>query len=83
MRFETNLMKAFFLQFLLLFFAISLLGCKKNNENLPSEKTVVTENLIHYAKGFSIHNYQGFSIVKVINPWPKANKKYTVYLFLT
>lgn len=73
-------MKRYFITFSLLLFAISLLGCKKNNENLPSEKTVATENLIHYAKGFSIHNYQGFSIVKVTNPWPKANKEYTYIL---
>ena len=73
-------MKAISLQFLLLFIAISLLGCKKNNESLPSEKTVVAENLIQYAKGFSIHHYQGFSIVKVTNPWPKANKEYTYIL---
>jgi len=73
-------MKAFFLQFLLLFFVLSVLGCKKNNEKHPSEKTVVAENLIQYAKGFSIHHYQGFSIVKVTNPWPKANKEYTYIL---
>lgn len=73
-------MKPFFFKFSLLLFALSILGCKKNSENVSSEKIATTENLIHYAKGFSIKNYKGFSIVKVTNPWPKANKEYTYIL---
>lgn len=73
-------MKHYLFIFSLLLFVLSLLGCKKNNENLPIEKIAPSENIIQYAKGFSIHNYQGFSIVKVSNPWPKANKEYTYIL---
>jgi len=35
---------------------------------------------MHYAKGLSIYNYKGYSIVKVTNPWPKANQDYTYIL---
>jgi len=73
-------MKSYFFKFLLLLFALSLLGCKKNSKNISSEKIAITENQIHYAKGFSIYQHQGFCIVKVTNPWPKANKEYTYIL---
>jgi iron complex transport system substrate-binding protein len=78
--FEINLMKLFFFKFSLLLFALSLLGCKKNDVSFSSEKIATTENQIHYAKGFSIYQHKGFSIVKVSNPWPKANKEYTYIL---
>jgi iron complex transport system substrate-binding protein len=35
---------------------------------------------VRYAKGFSIQNYDGYSVVKVKNPWPKATKTYTYIL---
>ena len=73
-------MKRYFITFSLLLFVFSFFGCKKNNENLSSGKRVTTKNVIHYAKGFSIHKYQGYSVVKVYNPWPKANKEYTYIL---
>ena len=78
--FEINLMKLFFFKFSLLLFALSLLGCKKNDVSFSSEKIATTENQIYYAKGFSIYQHKGFSIVKVSNPWPKANKEYTYIL---
>ena len=37
-------------------------------------------NTVKYAKGFSIVNYEGFSVVKVSNPWPNATKIYTYVL---
>ncbi len=37
-------------------------------------------NQIQYAKGFSIFKYDGFSIVKIMNPWPNAAKDYTYIL---
>ena len=42
--------------------------------------TDVNLNTIKYAKGFSIVNYEGYSVVKVSNPWPNANKTYTYIL---
>ena len=54
-------------------------GCKNDN-NISDKKSVNIKNEIQYAKGFSIQKYDGFSILKVMNPWPKANKNYTYIL---
>ena len=57
--------------FLFLFY---FAGCKENNQlNVVKKVTVI--NKIRHAKGFSIFQYKGFSIVKVSNPWPDANKE--------
>ena len=73
---EINLMK-FSKQFALFFIVFSLfIQCKREKQ----KTSLSSENNIHYAKCFSIVNYKGFSIVKVENPWPKANKNYTYIL---
>jgi len=51
--------------------------CKKDNN---TKTTALPKNEIKYAKGFSITNYNGYSVVKVSNPWPKAEKTYTYLL---
>ncbi len=68
----------FTIRFVLLFF-ISFLGiqCKKETN---SAATVIPSYEVKYAKGFSIKNYEGYSVVEVSNPWPKANKTYTYIL---
>ena len=64
----------FFLLLLLLF-----TQCKENKaENANSESKV--PNQVLFAKGFSLFKYNGFSVLKVNNPWPKANKNYTYIL---
>lgn len=64
--------------FIFLFIAFStLVQCKqeaKNTSKIPSENTV------KYAKGFSVENYDGYTIVTVKNPWPKASKTYQYIL---
>lgn len=61
--------------FLLLLFT----QCKENKaENANSESKV--PNQVLFAKGFSLFKYNGFSVLKVNNPWPKANKNYTYIL---
>lgn len=51
--------------------------CRKETQ----EKSVVAgENTIQYAKGFSLQNYDGYSVITVSNPWPKATKSYTYIL---
>ena len=52
-------------------------SCKKENVSTNTRKT---KNEIKYAKGFTLENYDGYSVLKVINPWPKANKNYTYIL---
>ena len=51
--------------------------CKNETK---SETVLAPKNEVHYSKGFSIENYEGFSIVTVKNPWPKATKTYTYIL---
>jgi iron complex transport system substrate-binding protein len=63
---------------ILLFLLAAFSSCKKDN-NLTI-KTAKVSNEIKYAKGFSLQKYDGFSILKVINPWPKAEKSYTYIL---
>jgi iron complex transport system substrate-binding protein len=68
----------FTIQSLLLLLICSIyFQCKQE----ASSKLIISpKNEIHYAKGFSIVNYKGYSVVKVSNPWPKANKTYTYIL---
>ncbi|MFY7743087.1 MAG: ABC transporter substrate-binding protein, partial [Flavobacterium sp.] len=64
--------------FLLIIVICSLfIQCKTET---PKSQSISAENTVKYAKGFSIENYDGFSIVKVKNPWPKATKTYTYIL---
>lgn len=72
-------MKIFTVKIVLLLSLILVFGCKKNTIETPTEITAVN-NQVQYAKGFSIHKYEGFSVVKVINPWPNATKNYTYIL---
>jgi iron complex transport system substrate-binding protein len=44
------------------------------------ESVITSENTVKYAKGFSIENYDGYSIITVSNPWPKASKNYKYIL---
>jgi iron complex transport system substrate-binding protein len=59
---------------LLFFVLVSCIQCKQNT--ISNKKTTESKNQIQYAKGFSIVNYDGYSILTVKNPWPKATKTY-------
>ena len=60
--------------FCLFFIAV---GCKKNDVKPQADKA---ENQIHHAKGLAIYKHDGYMVVKVSNPWPKAEKDYTYIL---
>jgi iron complex transport system substrate-binding protein len=63
-----------------IFFAfISMVFVECKTETKP-ETTTYAKNEIAYAKGFSIKNYDGYTVVTVKNPWPKATKTYTYIL---
>jgi len=49
------------------------------NESKPNA-IISAKNEVRYAKGFSIQNYDGYSVVILKNPWPKATKTYTYIL---
>lgn len=62
-------------------FITSLLfvSCKKNTETTTKNIKSV-ENQIKQASGLAIYKHEGYSIVKVLNPWPKAEKPFTYIL---
>lgn len=65
-------------QFLFYFsFFLLFIQCKQKETATITDKSL---NTVKYAKGFSIVNYVGYSVVKVRNPWPNANKTYTYIL---
>lgn len=51
--------------------------CKKE---VAQQKNNFLTNEIHYAKGFSILKHNGYSVLTVSNPWPKADKSFTYIL---
>lgn len=71
---KTFLYKALFLSFFTL-----TIGCMKSEKN-DTIQNVKAENTIQYASGLSIYKYDGYSVVKVTNPWPEANKDFTYVL---
>jgi iron complex transport system substrate-binding protein len=64
---------------LLFLFTVLLLcfGCK---EETKKESQISEMNAITYAKGLAIDNQDGYSVVTVKDPWPKASKTYTYIL---
>ena len=70
-------MKTFCNALFLVILSFSFVECK--NESKPNV-IISAKNEVRYAKGFSIQNYDGYSVVKVKNPWPKATKTYTYIL---
>ncbi len=62
--------------FVLLLFSVS---CKKN-DNSEASKTPSGQNAIAYAHSLAIYKQKGYSIVKIINPWPNSDKDFTYIL---
>jgi len=71
-------MKVIFKLTLLLFVLITCIQCNQNKFSFKEKSSDTSQ--IQYAKGFSIENYDGYSIITVKNPWPKANKTYRYIL---
>jgi iron complex transport system substrate-binding protein len=72
-------MKSVLLQISLFLFLFSIVECKQN-DSFSSTKTKNSKNLIQYAKGLQIYKHQGFSILKITNPWPDAKENFTYIL---
>lgn len=70
-------MSRFLKSILPLLIVFTFFQCKKEN-SIKTE--VLPTNEIKYAKGFSIVNYEGYAVVTVNNPWPKASKTYKYIL---
>ncbi|MFA9191376.1 ABC transporter substrate-binding protein [Flavobacterium sp. FZUC8N2.13] len=72
-------MKYFYNKILFSLLLLSFAACKKNeNSNTPSHSN--QKNEIGYSTNLAIYKYNGYSIVKVLNPWPDANKDFTYIL---
>jgi iron complex transport system substrate-binding protein len=63
--------------FLFLFLIGLFVQCKKEAQ---SETFTSAKNTVQYAKGFSIENYNGYSIVTIKKPWPDAAIEYRYIL---
>jgi iron complex transport system substrate-binding protein len=72
-------MKSVVIRVILFLAIIPFIGCKKSSENSKNSLSNF-ENSIHYAKGLEIYKHQGFSIVKITNPWPEAKESFTYIL---
>ena len=70
-------MKSIVSKILVSILLLSLFGCKKETK---TDIPISSGNTVRYAKGFSIQNYDGYSVVTVKNPWPKATQTYTYIL---
>lgn len=73
-------MKSNIFKFLFCLITLSFIACKDNSTAKPINKDEAKKSSAHYAKGLAIYKQNGYSIVKVSNPWPKANKQYTYIL---
>jgi iron complex transport system substrate-binding protein len=72
-------MKSFFLKITFILFVISFSGCKQNNDILKN--TIGSSRKeIKYAKGLEIYKHEGYSIVKITNPWPESKVSFTYIL---
>jgi iron complex transport system substrate-binding protein len=72
-------MKSLLHKVVFLFSFLVLISCKKS-ESTTEIKAETGQNSIEYASGLSINKFTGYSVVKVTNPWPEANKEYTYVL---
>lgn len=70
-------MKSSLAKIVLPFLFLIIYSCKTETK---SDTAISTEDTVRYAKGFSIQNYKGYSVVTVKNPWPKATKTYRYIL---
>ncbi|OCB77876.1 ABC transporter substrate-binding protein [Flavobacterium crassostreae] len=72
-------MKLSFLKTLCLVALFSCISCKK--EESPDTKSVTTAtNEVQYARSLAIYKHKGYTRIKVLNPWPNAQKNYTYVL---
>jgi iron complex transport system substrate-binding protein len=52
-------------------------SCKKNNPQIKSREG---KEIMHYASGLSIKEFEFFTLVKVHNPWPNSSQEFQYVL---
>jgi iron complex transport system substrate-binding protein len=63
-----------------LYFLVFLLFIQCKEETKKKSTLNSPKNEIQYAKGLKIYKHQGYSIVKITNPWPEAKETFTYIL---
>ncbi|RTY87255.1 ABC transporter substrate-binding protein [Flavobacterium sp. GT3R68] len=71
-------MKSNIRRIVLFLMVISLLGCKKDQTTTLT--VTKAQNSIQYANGLEIYKHEGYSVVKITNPWPEAKESLTYIL---
>lgn len=59
----------------LLLLLLAIAGCKNEHQQLAAAHQAA--NIVKYAKGLEIYEYEGYCVVKVSNPWPDAKEIFT------
>ena len=67
-------------KFLFLFLILITLACKDNSESIETTSEAGIETPIANAKGFSITEFEGYSLVEVKTPWPDAEEPFRYIL---
>ena len=72
-------MKSTFSKFIILTLVVLAFSCQQKSETTDKNITD-SKNEIQHAKGFQIYKHKGFSILKIITPWPEAKTDFTYIL---
>ena len=64
----------------LFFISLSVISCKNSDKKLDVITSKGDTLPITYANGFSIVNYDGYTLLTVNSPWPEAEKNFTYAL---
>ncbi|NBL66033.1 ABC transporter substrate-binding protein [Flavobacterium sp. NST-5] len=65
---------------LLLTVSLSVVFSCKNQKETHPEITQIKKQLVQHAKGFQIEEYSDYSVLTILQPWPKATKNFTYIL---
>ena len=64
----------------IIFLFLIILGCKNPSIEKKKTNTVTDQELLKYAKGFEIKEFDGYSELTITNPWPGSDKTFTYLL---
>ncbi|HTG65211.1 MAG TPA: ABC transporter substrate-binding protein, partial [Flavobacterium sp.] len=78
-RIENKNMNSFYNKIFLFVAVLSLTACQKKKQSTTAPIATI-KNEIEYSSNLAIYKYNGYSVVKVLNPWPDANKDFTYIL---
>ena len=76
---ESKTMKTALYKIIFTFLFLSIISCKKA-EVSKNDSTQLAGNSIEHASSLAIYKQDGYSIVKIIKPWPNATKDLTYIL---